>query len=126
MVLVDNIPFYSLCEHHLLPFFGRVHIAYIPKRAVVGLSKIPRIVDMFARRLQVQERMATEIADTLNEHLDPQGVAVVIEGQHMCMAMRGVQKPEASMVTSRMIGVFRDDKRTRAEFLSLVRMRSKK
>ena len=124
MVTVDNIPFYSLCEHHLLPFFGKVHVGYIPRSTVVGLSKIPRIVDMYARRLQVQERMATQIANTLTEHLDPQGVAVVIEGQHMCMSMRGVQKPGATMITSRMLGVFRDDERTRAEFLALIRSRS--
>jgi GTP cyclohydrolase IA len=120
MVLVKNIDFYSLCEHHMLPFLGQVHVAYIPKGKVVGLSKIPRIVDMFARRLQVQERMTVQIADFINEQLEPQGVAVVAEGVHMCGVMRGVKKANARMVTSAMRGVFRDDHKTRAEFLSHV------
>jgi GTP cyclohydrolase IA len=120
MVLVKNIDFYSLCEHHMLPFLGQVHVAYIPKSKVVGLSKIPRIVDMFARRLQVQERMTVQIADFINEQLEPQGVAVVAEGVHMCGVMRGVKKANARMVTSAMRGSFRDDHKTRAEFLSHV------
>ena len=120
MVLVRDIPFYSLCEHHLLPFFGVAHVAYIPREAVVGLSKIPRIVEMFARRLQVQERLTQQIADLLTEMLQPQGVGVIIQAQHLCMAMRGVAKPGATMVTSAMRGVFKADVRTRNEFLSLV------
>jgi GTP cyclohydrolase I len=120
MVLVKNIDFYSLCEHHMLPFLGQVHVAYIPNGKVVGLSKIPRIVDMFARRLQVQERMTVQIADFINEQLEPQGVAVVAEGVHMCGVMRGVKKANARMVTSAMRGSFRDDHKTRAEFLSHV------
>jgi GTP cyclohydrolase I len=118
MVLVKHIDFYSLCEHHLLPFMGQVHVAYIPRGKVVGLSKIPRIVEMFARRLQVQERMTVQIADFINEHLEPTGVAVVAEGVHMCSVMRGVKKANASMVTSAMRGVFRDDQKTRAEFMA--------
>lgn len=120
MVVVRDIEFHSLCEHHLLPFFGRAHVAYVPSDRVVGLSKIPRIVDMFARRLQVQERMTRQIAELLNEVLTPRGVGVVVEGQHMCMAMRGVGKQNAGMVTSAMLGSFRDDARTRSEFLSLL------
>lgn len=120
MVLVKNIDFYSLCEHHMLPFMGQVHVAYIPNGKVVGLSKIPRIVEMFARRLQVQERMTVQIADFINQHLEPQGVAVVAEGVHMCSVMRGVKKANASMVTSAMRGVFRDDPKTRAEFMAHV------
>jgi GTP cyclohydrolase I len=118
MVLVKDIEFYSLCEHHMLPFFGRAHVAYMPKRKVVGLSKIPRIVDMFARRLQVQERMTSQIADFLDEAISPSGVAVVVEGLHLCAAMRGVQKPGAVMVTSAMRGSFRENAKTRAELLS--------
>jgi GTP cyclohydrolase IA len=118
MVLVKHIDFYSLCEHHMLPFMGQVHVAYIPNGRVVGLSKIPRIVEMFARRLQVQERMTVQIADFINEHLDPSGVAVVAEGVHMCSVMRGVKKANASMVTSAMRGVFRDDLKTRQEFMA--------
>lgn len=118
MVLVKSIDFYSLCEHHMLPFMGQVHVAYIPNGKVVGLSKIPRIVEMFARRLQVQERMTVQIADFINAHLEPTGVAVVAEGVHMCSVMRGVKKANASMVTSAMRGVFRDDPKTRAEFMA--------
>jgi len=116
MVIVRDIDFYSLCEHHLLPFLGQVHVAYIPQGKVIGLSKIPRIVEMFARRLQVQERMTQQIAEFLNETLHPQGVAVVAEGLHMCAAMRGVKKANARMVTSAMLGTFRENPTTRAEF----------
>ncbi len=117
MVVVKHIDFYSLCEHHMLPFMGEVHVAYIPNGRVVGLSKIPRIVEMFARRLQVQERMTVQIADFINQTLDPVGVAVVAEGVHMCSVMRGVKKANAQMITSAMRGVFRDDPKTRAEFM---------
>lgn len=120
MVLVKNIDFYSMCEHHMLPFMGQVHVAYIPNGKVVGLSKLPRIVEMFARRLQVQERMTVQIADFINQHLEPQGVAVVAEGVHLCGVMRGVKKANARMVTSAMRGVFREDPKTRAEFLAHV------
>lgn len=118
MVLVKHIDFYSLCEHHLLPFMGQIHVAYVPNGKVVGLSKIPRIVEMFARRLQVQERMTVQIADFIDEHLQPAGVAVVAEGMHLCSVMRGVKKANASMITSAMRGVFRDDQKTRAEFMA--------
>ena len=118
MVIVRDIEFSSLCEHHMLPFIGRVHVAYIPHKKVIGLSKIPRIVDMFARRLQVQERMTRQIADFINEVLDPMGVAVVAEGVHMCSLMRGVKKAEASMTTSAMLGIFRENHITRSEFLA--------
>jgi len=118
MIVVKDIEFYSMCEHHMLPFFGRAHVAYIPSEKVIGLSKIPRIVEMFARRLQVQERMTRQIADTIEEILNPQGVAVVIEGNHMCSMMRGVKKQEASMVTSAMLGCFKNSDKTRNEFLS--------
>ena len=121
MVVVTNIDFYSLCEHHMLPFFGVVHVGYIPEGKVVGLSKIPRIVEMFARRLQVQENMTHQIADVLNKHLQPDGVGVVIEGYHMCMMMRGVQKQKAKMITSSLIGSFKEDPKTRTEFLELIR-----
>jgi len=121
MVIVKDIDFYSLCEHHLLPFFGRCHIAYIPQGKVIGLSKIPRLVDVFARRLQIQERMTSEIADTIREKIDPLGVAVVIEATHLCMAMRGVEKQNAFAVTSAMLGGFQHDARTRMEFLELIR-----
>jgi GTP cyclohydrolase I len=120
MVIVKDIDFYSLCEHHMLPFFGRVHIAYVPDGKVVGLSKIPRIVEMFARRLQVQERMTRQIADFIQEVLHPKGVAVVIEGAHMCSMMRGVKKANATMTTSAMLGSFRESSKTRAEFMGHV------
>jgi GTP cyclohydrolase I len=120
MVLVKNIDFYSLCEHHLLPFYGKVHVAYIPNGKIVGLSKIPRIVEVFARRLQVQERMTQQIADTIAKYLQPIGVAVVAEAFHMCMMMRGVEKQNSSATTSAMHGVFQDDARTRMEFLDLI------
>lgn len=116
MVLVRDIEFYSLCEHHMLPFFGKAHVAYIPNGKVLGLSKIPRIVDMFARRLQVQERMTTQIADMLDELLHPQGIAVVVEGAHMCAMMRGVKKSETMMTTSTMRGVFKTDRDLRQDF----------
>lgn len=118
MIVVKDIEFYSMCEHHMLPFFGRAHVAYIPSEKVIGLSKIPRIVEMFARRLQVQERMTRQIADTIDEILSPQGVAVVIEGSHMCSMMRGVKKQEASMVTSAMLGCFKKSDKTRNELMS--------
>lgn len=121
MVVVTNIEFYSMCEHHMLPFFGVAHVGYIPNGKVVGLSKIPRIVDMFARRLQIQENMTLQIAHLLNDKLSPDGVGVVVEGQHMCMMMRGVQKDQAKMITSAMLGSFKDDDKTRSEFLHLIR-----
>ncbi len=120
MVIVKDIDFYSMCEHHMLPFFGKVHIAYIPDGKIVGLSKIPRIVDVFARRLQVQERMTQQIADTIEEYLSPIGVGVVAEGYHMCMMMRGVQKQNSITTTSAMHGIFKSDARTRSEFLNLI------
>lgn len=120
MVIVRDIEFYSLCEHHMLPFMGRAHVAYIPRGRVIGLSKIPRIVDLFARRLQVQERMTRQIADFLNESLHPDGVAVVIEALHMCSAMRGVKKHDARMTTSAMLGVFREEMMVRMEFLDSI------
>ena len=122
MVLVKDIEYFSLCENHLLPFFGHAHIAYIPDGKIIGLSKIPRIVDLFSRRLQVQERLTQEIADSLHSILKPRGVAVVIEGQHMCMQMRGVQKTSAYMSTSHMVGIFRKDAKTRKEFLNLINL----
>jgi len=121
MVIVKDIDFYSLCEHHLLPFFGKCHVAYIPNGKVVGLSKIPRLVDIFARRLQVQERLTNQIANTLLEKINPLGVAVVTEANHLCMAMRGVEKQNSVAVTSAMLGTFREDARTRAEFLNLIK-----
>jgi len=121
MVLVKDIELYSLCEHHMLPFFGKAHIAYIPNGHIVGLSKIPRIVDVFARRLQVQERLTDEIKDCLQETLNPKGVAVVIEAQHLCMQMRGVQKQHSSTTTSAFSGIFMSDEKTRAEFMTLIR-----
>ena len=120
MVLVKDIEIYSLCEHHMLPFFGKAHIAYIPKGHIVGLSKIPRIVDVFARRLQVQERLTDEIKDCLQDTLNPKGVAVVIEAQHLCMQMRGVQKQHSSTTTSAFSGIFLNDDKTRAEFMNLI------
>ncbi|MGD0308219.1 MAG: GTP cyclohydrolase I FolE [Acidobacteriota bacterium] len=121
MVIVSDIDFFSLCEHHLLPFFGKVHVAYLPNKKVVGLSKIARLVEVFSRRLQVQERLTVQIADTLNRKLDPLGVAVVVEAQHMCMMMRGIQKQNSRATTSSMHGTFRTNHRTRIEFLDLIR-----
>jgi GTP cyclohydrolase I len=123
MVIVKDIDFYSLCEHHLLPFFGRAHVAYIPNGKVVGLSKIPRVVEMFARRLQVQERLTTQIAETLEQVLRPKGVAVVIESIHLCMMMRGVESQNASAITSSIRGEFERDSKTRSEFMNLIRSR---
>jgi GTP cyclohydrolase IA len=120
MVVVKDIDFYSLCEHHMLPFFGKVHVAYIPNGKIVGLSKIPRIVDVFARRLQVQERMTQQIADTIDKYLQPKGVAVVSEARHMCMMMRGVEKQNSSATSSAVNGLFKTDARTRMEFLNLI------
>jgi GTP cyclohydrolase IA len=121
MVVVRGVNFFSLCEHHLLPFFGRVHVAYLPKGRVVGLSKVPRIVDAFAHRLQLQERLTRQIAEALNEVLEPNGVAVVVEARHLCMEMRGVEKQDSDTLTSCMLGTFRDDARTRTEFFELIR-----
>lgn len=121
MVIVKDIDFYSLCEHHLLPFFGRCHVAYIPNGKVIGLSKIPRLVDVFARRLQVQERLTSQIATTIEQSISPLGVAVVVEATHLCMAMRGVEKQNSVAVTSAMLGAFRNSARTRTEFLELIR-----
>jgi len=121
MVIVKDVDFYSLCEHHMLPFFGRAHIAYLPKGKVVGLSKIPRLVEMFSRRLQVQERLTTQIAETLEQVLEPKGVAVVVESIHLCMMMRGVAQQNASAITSSMRGAFERDPKTRAEFMELIR-----
>ena len=120
MVIVKDIDFYSLCEHHLLPFFGKCHVAYIPRTQVIGLSKVPRLVDVFSRRLQVQERLTNEIAECIREAVDPLGVGVIMQGTHLCMAMRGVEKQNSATVTSAMLGTFRSDARTRAEFLQLV------
>jgi GTP cyclohydrolase I len=120
MVLVRDVEVYSLCEHHLLPFYGRAHVAYMPRGRIVGLSKLPRVVDVFARRLQVQERLTTQIAEALDEALRPYGVAVVIEAYHLCMMMRGVQKQNSQTVTSALTGVFRSDPKTRSEFLELI------
>ena len=121
MVIVKDIDFYSLCEHHLLPFFGKCHVAYIPQGRVLGLSKIPRLVDIFARRLQVQERLTNQIAETIKDKVRPLGVAVVMEASHLCMSMRGVEKQNSVAVTSAMLGVFREDARTSMEFLELIR-----
>jgi len=121
MVVVKNIEFFSLCEHHLLPFFGKIHVAYLPKDKVIGLSKIPRIVDMFARRLQLQERLTQQVASAITEAIAPRGVGVMCEAQHFCMMMRGVEKQHSGAVTSSMLGSFRKNKATRDEFLSLVR-----
>jgi len=124
MVIVRDIEFFSLCEHHLIPFFGKAHVGYIPDGKVIGLSKIPRIIDMFSRRLQVQERLTSQIADAVNDVLDPKGVAVVMEGQHMCMQMRGVQKQNSYTSTSAMHGKFRTSAETRSEFLSIISRRT--
>ena len=121
MVSVQNIEFYSLCEHHLLPFFGQCHVAYIPDGKIIGLGKIPRIVDVFARRLQLQERLTNQIAQTIQEQLTPRGVAVVMEAEHLCMMMRGVEKQHSKTKTSAMLGGFRKDRRTRMEFMELIR-----
>jgi GTP cyclohydrolase I len=121
MILVKDIAIYSLCEHHLLPFWGKCHVAYIPDKKIIGLSKIARLVDVFARRLQVQERMTTQIANVIEEHLKPLGVAVVIEAEHLCMQMRGVQKQGSVAVTSEMLGAFRKNESTRAEFMNLIK-----
>jgi GTP cyclohydrolase I len=123
MVIVKDIDFYSLCEHHLLPFFGKCHVAYIPQNKVIGLSKIPRLVEMFARRLQIQERLTSQIAETILETIHPIGVAVVMEATHLCMSMRGVEKQNSFAVTSSMLGAFRDNARTRMEFLELIKLR---
>ena len=124
MVIVKDIDFYSLCEHHLLPFFGKCHIAYIPRKQVIGLSKLPRLVEVFSRRLQIQERMTNQIAETIKTKINPLGVAVVVEGTHLCMSMRGVQKQNSFAVTSAMLGAFRDHARTRMEILELINSRT--
>jgi GTP cyclohydrolase I len=121
MIVVKDIEYFSMCEHHMLPFYGRAHVAYIPSDKIIGLSKIPRIVEMFARRLQVQERMTREIAELIDEVLNPQGVAVVLEGSHMCSMMRGVKKEHARMVTSAMLGCFKQNEKTRNEFMQHLR-----
>jgi GTP cyclohydrolase I len=121
MIIVQDIEVYSLCEHHLLPFFGKCHVGYLPLNKVIGVSKIPRIVEMFGRRLQVQERLTQQIAETIRDKVQPRGVAVVIEAQHLCMMMRGVEKQNSKMITSAMLGRFREDERSRMEFLELVR-----
>ncbi len=120
MIVVKDVDFYSLCEHHILPFFGKAHVAYIPQHKIVGISKIARMIEVYARRLQVQERMTTQIAGTIAEQLDPMGVAVVLEAEHLCMRMRGVEKQNSTVVTSAMLGVFRDQQRTRQEFMNLI------
>ena len=125
MVIVKDIEFFSLCEHHLLPFFGKMHVAYLPQGKVIGLSKIPRIVDVFARRLQLQERLTQQVADTIRQVLDARGVAVVAEAQHFCMMMRGVEKQHSGTITSSMLGAFREQKQTRDEFLSLIGTRGR-
>ena len=124
MIVVKDIEFFSMCEHHLLPFFGKMHVAYLPQGKVIGLSKVPRIVDMFARRLQLQERLTHEVAETLQRVLEPKGVGVICEARHFCMMMRGVQKQQSGTITSAMLGAFRDGKETRDEFLSLVSNRN--
>ena len=124
MVIVRDIEFFSMCEHHMLPFFGKMHVAYLPSKKVIGLSKIPRIVDMFARRLQIQERLTQEVADTIQRTIEPRGVAVVCEARHFCMMMRGVEKQHSGAITSAMLGAFRDGKDTRNELLALLTQRS--
>ena len=124
MVIVKDVEVFSLCEHHMLPFFGKVHVAYIPNGKVIGLSKIPRLIEIFSRRLQIQERLTTQIAETIQKVIQPQGVGVVIEARHLCMMMRGVEKQHSAAVTSSMLGCFRDEQETRQEFLSLIRAKS--
>ena len=123
MVIIKDVEMFSLCEHHILPFFGKVHVAYIPNGKVIGLSKIPRLIEIFSRRLQIQERLTTQIAETIQKAIEPQGVGVVIEARHLCMMMRGVEKQHSAAVTSSMLGCFRDEQNTRTEFLSLIRNR---